>query len=472
MTPAENLASVAETGDAAVAPAAEAAPFVINLCSSSTPMALPHADRPDLKRFTFFVSRRFEEGRERFRLHMGFFESLAEAENWLAVVREIYPGAWAGEAPGKKLRARAVAAAAAQAAHATGPHSLAASAEPEPAPAAPATEPPAAPAAGPATSVPTLQPAAPASAAKPAQRVRPPVTAATAARAAKPVAAKAVAAPTPRPAAAKPAGKADATAIFDNSNIKEVLAALDESADATGEPRSAPVRQVAGTLTEAQALQYLEGRAPAEAVKPAAFAVQLQWSVQPIAHEKLPPLAIFSAYSLYCVEGSREGRKWYGLRLGFFNDAISAKQVAGYVRSEFGSAAVVPVSAAERQRVSGDKGAIPLRAPRKAPESVDHEFKLFDANGPQTQSAPVRELRPIPFEPRTAGPRKVVHARERRAPQTLEETLEILGANDLTIDDGKGGAVAGVGAGPSRKAEKSTPFTRLLERLGERVRKN
>ena len=84
-------------------------------------MALAQTDLAELKRFTFFVSRRFEEGRERFRLHMGYFATLAEAEEWLDVVREIYPGAWAGEAPGRKLRERAAAAAAAQAQHAAGP---------------------------------------------------------------------------------------------------------------------------------------------------------------------------------------------------------------------------------------------------------------------------------------------------------------------------------------------------------------
>ena len=94
----------ADAHDAAAATAADSGPFVLNLCSSTTPMALAHPDLAELKRFTFFVSRRFEEGRERFRLHMGYFTTLAEAEEWLAVVREIYPGAWAGEAPGKKLR--------------------------------------------------------------------------------------------------------------------------------------------------------------------------------------------------------------------------------------------------------------------------------------------------------------------------------------------------------------------------------
>src|SRR5262245_66579067 len=86
-------------------------PFVINLCSSTTPMALSHPDSPELKRFSFFVSRRREDNRERFRLHMGYFSTLAEAEEWLNVIRDVYPGAWAGEAPGKKLRARAAAAA-------------------------------------------------------------------------------------------------------------------------------------------------------------------------------------------------------------------------------------------------------------------------------------------------------------------------------------------------------------------------
>src|SRR5579871_2071046 len=125
MTPTPKLASgVGGGGDGALpgAPqASAAAPYVLNLCSSTTPMALPRNEQPELKRFSFFVSRRFEEGRERFRLHMGYFETLKEAEEWLSTVRDIYPGAWAGEAPGKKLRERAVAAAAAQAQHAAGP---------------------------------------------------------------------------------------------------------------------------------------------------------------------------------------------------------------------------------------------------------------------------------------------------------------------------------------------------------------
>src|SRR6186713_933530 len=111
--------------------------YVINLTSSTTPMALSQPKDPTLAQYTFFVSRRREDGRERFRLHMGYFETMAAAEEMLAVVREVYPSAWAGEAPGKNLRPST---AAAPAAAAPTPPKAAAPAAPAPqakAPAAP-----------------------------------------------------------------------------------------------------------------------------------------------------------------------------------------------------------------------------------------------------------------------------------------------------------------------------------------------
>ena len=485
----------ADPRESAAATAADAGPFVLNLTSSTTPMALAHPELAELKRFTFFVSRRFEEGRERFRLHMGYFTTLAEAEEWLAVVREIYPGAWAGEAPGKKLRARAAAAAAEQAQHAIGPMPRSAlpnipaapPAAPErpapvarvapPAPVRPVQQPAPAPAPvpvsvpvarpaasttfeAPSTSVPTVHAAAappvvsppvlappvakaapvqpftsasrsaPAPAAVPVVKAAPvaaaraPSVVAAPARAA-PITAAPPAAPKAAPAApasfgssparapvappARPPAKAPAAApantsnlrpgqkpakgnAFSDSNVREVLAALDETSE-TGQTRMMPVPHLPrvdisddSSLTDTQVLKYLETRrgdgdnggrptddqseASISLLKPddtgtrralkeaitqntaVSFAVQLQWSVQPVELDKVPPLAIFSAYTLYTVEGSRDGRKWYGLRLGFFSDAISAKQVAYYVRSEFASVAVVPVSPQEKGRAS------------------------------------------------------------------------------------------------------------------------
>ena len=638
----------AEARDSAAATAADSGPYVLNLTSSTTPMALAHPELAELKRFTFFVSRRFEEGRERFRLHMGYFTTQAEAEEWLAVVREIYPGAWAGEAPGKKLRARAAAAAAEQAQHAVGPMPrpalpntpVAPPAAPvvraaPPAPARPAQQHAAPPvavpvarpavtttfeaptsgvptvhaAAAPPVAPPVLTPpvvkAAPVQPFVPAAKSAPPAPAAV--PVAKPAPAPAARAPSPiaqgRPASvaaalppvvpkaapaaavsagpparapvaptgdflagrsvtapARPAAKAaplvptgDSLAsrsvsapqaskqrpgqkppkgnAFDDSNVREVLAALDDTGE-TGQTRMMPAPQVPqlphvdgtyeSSLTDTQVLRYLETRgdggaraddqqgasisllkpddtgtrrALKEAVTqnaPVSFAVQLQWSVQPVELDKVPPLAIFSAYTLYTVEGSRDGRKWYGLRLGFFSDAISAKQVAYYVRSEFASVAVVPVSPQEKGRASEEdsKKASSPAYPRKKSQTPVDEFKLIDSDVPATpapapRAAPKPALTAARSAPQAASAKRApaaapagktsggrIGARERRGPQTLEETLEILGAGELEVDSGRE-TMNDTGVRHLRvEVQKNTPFSRLLERLSERTKKN
>ncbi|MFM1885647.1 MAG: hypothetical protein RL026_804 [Pseudomonadota bacterium] len=73
--------------------------FVINLAASATPVTLSQPQDPALRRYTFFVSRRREDGRERFRLHMGYFHDPAHAEDLLPTIRDIYPTAWVGPAP-------------------------------------------------------------------------------------------------------------------------------------------------------------------------------------------------------------------------------------------------------------------------------------------------------------------------------------------------------------------------------------
>src|SRR6202022_802965 len=154
------------------------------------------------------------------------------------------------------------------------------------------------------------------------------------------------------------------------------------------ETRRADGTELTGIDVETGAISLLKPddtgtrRALKEAVvdnAPVWFAVQLQWSVQPAELDKVPPLAIFTAYTLYTVEGSRDGRKWYGLRLGFFSDAISAKQVAHYVRSEFASVAVVPVSPQEKARATDQDTKAATRAgPVAAPRHRADEFRLID----------------------------------------------------------------------------------------------
>ena len=615
-------------------PQEAAGPFVLNLTSSTTPMALSNPEQPELKRFSFFVSRRFEEGRERFRLHMGYFSTLKEAEEWLVAVRDIYPGAWAGEAPGKKLREKAVAAAAAQATHAAGPPPMS---SPKSAAAAPRNVPtlpvaqsaansgnvdlpamnvptihaptvnPARPAALVAAQVPknvpvakpaplTGQPAmlnsaarpAPVAAARPATptvvgvprpvraapvapvaapravapaqgrsaapiahslasvpslpaaAARPPMAAvaraaAPVARPAQPVKAAPSAVgqkPVAQPARSAPAAMArpgaKAKTALPDSNVREVLKALGETsndAEITGQTRMMPAPALAGlhaaqddnnNFSDTQVLKFLETRradgseitgvdvetgaisllkpddtgtrrALKEAVSdnaPVWFAVQLQWSVQPVELNNVPPLAIFSAYTLYTVEGSRDGRKWYGLRLGFFSDAISAKQVAYYVRSEFTSVAVVPVSPQERTRASDVEKKADLPFPRKLRQEPVDEFKLIDSDdhaaSPQRgrqasatkPAAPAKSAPPAARRPEGKANNGRVRARDARSPQTLEETLEILGAGELEMDNGNGEAMNETGVRHLRvEVQKNTPFGRLLERLSERVRK-
>jgi hypothetical protein len=60
-----------------------------------------------------------------------------------------------------------------------------------------------------------------------------------------------------------------------------------------------------------------------------------------------------------------------------------------------------------------------------------------------------------------------------RGPQTLEETLEILGASQLTIDSGRGETINDSGVRHLRvEVQKNSPFSKLLERLSERMKKS
>ena len=350
-------------------PGAAGAGFVINLCASTTPLALSRPKGPEYARYAFFVSRRMEDGRERFRLHMGHFASRGEAELLLPMVREIYPAAWVGEMPGQRLRSLP--------GNPQGP----------------------APAAFAATAAPSVLVAA-----------------------AAPVAL----------AAAPAAPEIDVLSPQDTQSWKDIRAEL---------KRDAAVQ----------------------------FAVQLMWSVTPIDMARLPNLTIFDAYTLYRIEGNRDGRKWYGLRLGFFSDSDAAKQVAAYVRAEFTQVAVVPVSARER----GQAAAV-AAAPREAapavpepdrPRAPEDDIKLF-ADAPARKAAPT-----------TAPRRRAVAAIDHEAggPQrSVDETLEILGAGTLSLrserpDSEPTGRFARPAVAPA--APPRSRVARFLDRLTGRGRR-
>jgi hypothetical protein len=157
------------------------------------------------------------------------------------------------------------------------------------------------------------------------------------------------------------------------------------------------------------------------------------------------------------------------------------------VRSEFASVAVVPVSPQERLRATEaeKKTGASAAFPRKTRQDPVDEFKLIDPDeepkAPTPPSKPAGAAKPVakpsatPFAPRPATAKRGtrVGARERRGPQTLEETLEILGADELEIDSGRGDTLNDTGVRHLRvEVQKNTPFSRLLERLSERTKKN
>jgi hypothetical protein len=287
------------------------------------------------------------------------------------------------------------------------------------------------------------------------------------------------------------------------SDVRAVIASLEDTGSSQDSvpgaatlrviPELKPPPAVKGSteVSDATALQLLEGGAgrqltSATAAAPGddkpAFAVQLIWSVQPIDVTKIPQLAIFSAYTLYGAEGNREGRRWYGVRLGFFTDAVSAKQVAHYVRSDFSTVSVVPVTASERERaklataqaLASPTGAPAAPAVRPAQEPIAKDnFKFID--DAQRKSA---------AQSQAAGPRagppgkrakfrstRQLNGRARAKPLTLEETLEILGAGQLEIDDARAATINDTTAQQRRAAQKprSSRLGRLLERLSERL---
>jgi len=240
------------------------------------------------------------------------------------------------------------------------------------------------------------------------------------------------------------------------------------------------------------------------------FAVQLDWSVTPFDMAKIPPLAIFNAYSLYTTEANREVRTWYGLRLGFFSDAVSAKQVAYYVRSDFKSVSVVPVTTIEKERAndinaarSGIHRAVNVKeGPAPTPLSMTSSnasgvFKLLDDDLPMAieqdvdgetsprfskpaASAPVvpppaakpaaPPAAPPPAsskaskgrKPGARGARRDAHAHVDE--ETLDQTLEILGANTLEItnDSAENTGVRHLRVQVDKKGSK---FASLIDRL-------
>jgi hypothetical protein len=248
--------------------------FMLTLCRLPGPVSIRPPQSPQLKPFTFFTSSEREPaGNERLYLHMGFFETLADAERWVEGVRGRFPDAIATIAPAA-LRAQ-----------------------------------------------PTIEPAASHdSLPQVAQDVSP---------------------------VDKSLSDTPVLKILDTRGVDPGAAVVDEK----------DREQIALLRPEDTGTRHALKEAVAKGA-PVSFAVQLQWSAQPLDLGRVPSLPLFKAHTLYTTEIRREGCSRYFLRLGFFADPISAKEGAAQVRSSFASAAVIPVSDQEvtRARAGGTEG--------------------------------------------------------------------------------------------------------------------
>jgi hypothetical protein len=416
--------------------------YIINLLSSTTPMALEVPYAPELEGFAVFRSRRVEDGRDRYRLHVGYFESPQEARRVLNVVRTRYPAAWVALAPTDSMGSLDDTSVA-QFKLVRSSRTSAASAKPAIAVAAPQHLAPVAPA-------PKATPVKATLVAPSRSRYMPPSR--------------------PTPAPLSPA---------------DVLQLL-ETAPRTSRkgPARQPVKPAAPMMT------------PAAATAPQKFAVQLIWSTDPVDAARVPQLAIFDAYTLYTVQVERAGRRWHGLRLGFFTDPVSARQVALYARSDFSAAAVVPVSereCAKASEVASAHGPRPSQPVPHARQEAD-TIELKEDDTPRTRSAPLQEsllapitqsvpvaprptaTRPVPAVPLAgkAKARQVVpdpHKTARRALKTTAELIEELGAGSLDLDmsGGRDGlSDTGVRHLSVSVVHRKSPLGRLLDRVGRR----
>jgi hypothetical protein len=312
--------------------------FMLTLCRLTAPASIRPPQAPQLSPFTFFTSREREpDGTEGLYLHMGYFESLADAERWAEAVHGRFPDAIATVAPSALSRP-------------------------------------------PKSDVPSVQTA------------------------------------DSRPAVPQ---SSDFTPVEDNSLTDTRVLKILETRDVVPVRDNVDARncdQIALLRPDDTNTRLALKEAVAQGA-PVSFAVQLQWSAQPIDMRRVPLLAIFKGYTLYATESRREGHARYFLRLGFFGDPISAKQFAAQLRSNFASAAVVPVAEQEISRAR-EAAVGSASIPCLVQQRVDPVPNFERTSGSETESKSVSD----------------VSRRASRSAETLEQTLEQLAQRAIWTD--------------------------------------
>jgi hypothetical protein len=296
--------------------------FMLTLCPLAAPVSIRPPRSPRLKPFTFFVSTaRQPDGSEQFYLHMGYFETLAEAERWLEAVRRHYPNAFATATP---LKDRSL-------------------------------------------------------------------------------------------------SDTQVLEILDARRVSVIQDDADEKA----------CDQIALLRPDDTGTRLALKEAVAQGA-PVSFAVQLHWSAQPIDLSGVASLGIFKPHTLYATESRRAGHSCYFLRLGFFADPISAKQVAVQVRSTFPSAAVVPVVEQEVTRAR-EAGMGSSTIPYLGEQRVDRGIDFNGTSGSSTQSNLLSDAtRRVPGSSVAVG--QTLEPLAKRRPGSDVDSLSESGVRHLRIE--------------------------------------
>jgi hypothetical protein len=313
---------------------------MLTLCQLEGSVAIRPPQSPQLKRFTFFTSNARDcDGGKQVCLHMGYFETLADAQGLLGAVRRRFP-------------------------HAIASRALALAQSSPEARALRPTEPP---------------PGAP------ARQSFAPVT-------------------------------NESLTDTQVMRILETRNVATSSQNTAGQSSSA---QVGLLRPEDTSVRRVLKEAVAQGA-PVFFAVQLDWSAQPINLGRVQPLPQFKTHTVYATESRREGRCRYFLRLGFFADAASAKEAAFSVRSKFASAVVVPVTEEEI-----------TRAHEASTDSIGFSHGYLRTDQPLDRSGTSRPEPEQQPEPRSPANRL---GRIPRTTETLEQTLATLAEQEMWTD--------------------------------------
>ena len=319
--------------------------FMLTLCRLHTPVTIRPSQSPQLRQFTLFTSRaRQRDGSERLYLHMGYFETLRVAQQWLQILRGRFPDAIATLAPPAFRRQQEVASSVASAEPASGVGAEASSGE------------------------------------SPAQ-------------------------------AAANLSMVPARDDLTDSQVLRVLQTRRGTGDALEaheEDERVALLRPDDTVTRLALKDAVDQGAPVS------FAVQLQWSDKPIDLGPLASHPVLKTHTLYATETRRGGVSRYFLRLGFFADPISARDVATAVHAHFPTAAVVPVS--DEEIASAGEAALqttvlPVILQQRGEAAADSDRTTERSSDAKPENGQ---------EPRAAP----------RRSQTLERTLEQLAARE------------------------------------------